>query len=172
MLTYLPACHKQLVYLTYIPYHYLPICLPPCLSTHLPACQPTHRPSTCMPMLTYTCPSIHSSLHLFLHISVCFFFCLFCKIPSSHISGEKPGKKPPQFVHKKKSQQTLNQKPHLPQHQTVFSSIVPIATTLLIQTGVSENISHKKSCNILEPLDASSLQRKMADQDEFSNLEG
>ncbi|BFZ01222.1 hypothetical protein BsWGS_04261 [Bradybaena similaris] len=54
-----------------------------------------------------------------------------------------------------------------------LQSMFPLwdTSTLLIQTGASESQSHKKSCHILETLDASGLDRKMMDHEEIVNLE-
>ncbi|BFY98068.1 hypothetical protein BsWGS_01108 [Bradybaena similaris] len=54
-----------------------------------------------------------------------------------------------------------------------LQSMFPLwdSNTLLIQTGVSESAFHKKSCSILETGDGSGYERKIADHEEFTNLE-
>ncbi|CAG5125207.1 unnamed protein product, partial [Candidula unifasciata] len=54
-----------------------------------------------------------------------------------------------------------------------LQSMFPLwdSNTLLIQTGVSESVFHKKSCNIMEAGDGSGNERKIADREEFTNLE-
>ncbi|XP_005094846.1 regulator of G-protein signaling 9-binding protein [Aplysia californica] len=54
-----------------------------------------------------------------------------------------------------------------------LQAIFPLwdSSTLLIQTGISEGLLHRKLCTNLESLDVTDLQRKMMDREEAMNVE-